>query len=163
MNRTDFEAYYQKAAPIRVSREVVERLKPLRVYGLKKEDIINHTDITSKQIREDLALFFELLRYCYSGYSYYLEGKIEPEAKTEEILELLPDTAITTFALADAVCQVLSPYINDSHFAFASDHRTSFAKLFQAYFSDAVVCACEGGYRVENGSPQIPAGHLFSK
>ncbi len=58
MNRSDFEAYYQKAAPIRVSREVVERLKPLRVYGLKKEDIINHTDITPKQVREDLALFF---------------------------------------------------------------------------------------------------------
>ena len=163
MNRIDFEAYYQKAAPIRVSREAVERLKPLRVYGLKKEDIINHTDITPKQVREDLALFFELLRYCYSGYSYYLEGKIEPEAKIEEILELLPDTAITTFALADAVCQVLSPYINDSHFAFASDHRTSLAKIFQAYFSDVVVCACEGGYRVENGSPQIPAGHLFAK
>lgn len=163
MNQTDFETYYKNAEPIPVSDKVLERLKPLRVYGLKREEIVNRTDITKKQAREDLALFFELLRYCYSGYSYYLEGKIEPEAKTEEILNLLPDTATTTFALADAVCHVLSPYINDSHFAFASDHRTSFAKSFRARFSDLVVYACDDGYRVENENLQIPRGYLFSE
>lgn len=163
MNHADFETYYKKAEPIPVSDKVLERLKPLRVYGLKREEIVNRTDITKKQAREDLALFFELLRYCYSGYSCYLEGKIESEAKTEEILDLLPDTATATFTLADAICRVLSPYINDSHFAFASDHRTSFAKPFHARFSDLVVYACDDGYRVENENPQTPRGYLFSE
>ena len=163
MNAKDFEAYYKKAAPIEVGETVIEQLKPLRVYGVKKENIINRTDIIKREARDDLVLFFELMQYCYCGYPYYLKDKIDVEAKTAEILEILPETNITTFAFGDAICRVLSPYINDSHFAFASDHRTSFARPFHARFSDVIVYAVEGGYRVENENPQVPTGYLFSE
>lgn len=161
MIKEDFVKYYINAEPISIDDKTLAILKPLARVKFDPSSYNIEKHISKKWASEDIHIFFELLKLSYCGYEYYQDKIDFPEAE-QSILSLLPESDISTEIIGNAIHHVLSPYINDSHFAIITEEKLSFQKLYRSYFTSLIVESKDENYVVVKGNRIIKKGHVFS-
>ena len=159
MKAEDFKKYYTDFESVEIDIELVEILKP---FTRAKYDSYstNIENIPKDKAIDDVEIFFDILKYCYSGYEYYSD-KVDFAEIKQSIITSLPQNS-TTFIIRDLLFNALEPHINDSHFSFVADHWLSFRKLYTAYFTSLIVGLKDGAYVVLRESSIVKKEHMFT-
>ncbi len=157
-----FSQYYVNHISVNIDEQTVEKIKSAKITYHSGIEYKNIKKIQKDDAVYDVELFFDILKYCYSGYEYY-NDIINFDNLKNEIVASLPKTASTKI-IRNLLHKALSKYINDSHFGFIIDDKKaiSLGKLYRAYFTSLVVGLKNGVYTVIKGNKIVKKGYIFT-
>lgn len=156
MKQEEFIRLYADRAPIPLDDRT---LGNLRAASVKDEADKREYRTDREGLGKDVSLFFDLLRYAYSGYPYFAE-RADFDAIRDSLLASLPDQADAAW-LRDALYEALRDVIVDAHFVFRGGHR--FDRPVRAYFTGLTVGAATDGYAVLSSECAVfPVGAILS-
>ncbi|MBE6725031.1 MAG: hypothetical protein E7576_07535 [Ruminococcaceae bacterium] len=156
MRQEDFDRLYRNRVPDPLPAGMLERIRSAQYRDGAEE---TSDPLPVEDAREDVRLFFDLLRYCWSGYPYYAE-RFDFSALRDRIMGALPDP-VPAAHLRELLCASLKPFVSDSHFSFRGGGRLD--KPIRAYFTAITVRKAEKGYEVVRSKREdIPAGWFLT-
>lgn len=158
MKASEFEKYYCDYKPAKMDAALAAKLKPCcdytSLFYLDKqsrcEKYPSVPNIPHGAASEDVEIFFDILKYAYSGYDYYSD-KVDFEKLKADIIAKIPAEGISTDRLKETIFEALYPHINDTHFAFLGEKNLNMKHYFIAYFSDLLLEKRDGRVKVISG------------
>ena len=123
MNRNEFEKLYVHKNHLGLTRSQIEAASHVRTDWDSFDRLCHGSDsaktISIEKAVEDVAQFFFLLKYAYSGYEYDSVRHDFEQVKSELVnqLSLQLDVSISCLDLCKILHQTLSPIIMDGHVA----------------------------------------------
>lgn len=156
MKKELFDKLYSNHTPVAIPENIIDKIKPRKI----SQGFENIQNIPLDKAAEDIEQFFNILKYCYSGYEY-LENTVDASAVKADIINRLPQNT-STAELIELLYESLSEYINDTHFSFNCDNGVCFAKEYIAYFSNLTLEEDGGKYTVIKTGGEVDIGYLFT-
>lgn len=117
--------------------------------------------ISKTTAKLDVACFFLLLKYAYSGFEYYSQTADFAKVENQVIEELEKDAElnISVVSLCKIIHRNLSPYINDGHVWLEyADNEFLFLKSYVPYVTDIVVKKISEEFVVIQGEGGLQPG-----
>lgn len=170
MNRQEFDRIYvQNQTHEYPNRTVESALKCIKAPE-QRNQVIEIADkrirLSRRQAMEDVQVFFDCLKRCYSGYDFFFSDEHceRIQAKLEKKLQQKL-FGIKNSKLCSWICEELKDQINDSHFTvYVCGREWRFVKKHIAYVTDLVVRKTkEELYEVIRGNDSFPQGYQFGE